>query len=74
VYVASERLGSGGEPVLVQQSAEVVNALNNVTTVELMKRQLGDRLFEVDAAVRAFLVVMGDELLQDALGMAFAAD
>jgi hypothetical protein len=58
----------------VQQSAEAVNSLNNITTVELMKRQLGDRLFEVEAAVRAFLVVVGDKLAQNALGMAFAAD
>lgn len=70
----ANRLGSGGEPVLVQQAAEAVNPLNNITTVELMLRQVGDRRFEVDAAVRAFLFVMGHELLQDALGMAFTAD
>jgi hypothetical protein len=59
----------------VQQPAEAVNPLDNITTVELMQRHGGDRRLEVDAAVRAFLVVMGDELAQeDALGMAFIAD
>ena len=36
--------------------------------------QVGDWRFEVDAAVRALLVVMGDELPQYAVEMAFAAD
>jgi len=58
----------------VQQPAEAVNALNNITTVEPTLRRVGDRRFEVDAAVRAFLVVVGDELSQDALGMALAPD
>jgi hypothetical protein len=39
-----------------------------------MLRNVGDRRFEVDSPVRAFLVVMGDELSQDALSMAFTAD
>ena len=73
-HVASDRLGSGGEAVLVQQPAETVNALDNVPTFEPAEGQVGDRRFEVDAAVRAFLVVMGHELPQDALGMAFTAD
>jgi hypothetical protein len=58
-YVASGRLGSSGEPVLVQQPAETVNPLDNVPTFELRQRQVGDRRFEVDAAVRALLVVVG---------------
>ena len=53
--------------------AKAVNAPNNITAVKLMKRDVGDRRFEVDAAMRAFLVVMGGELPQDALSMAFAA-
>jgi hypothetical protein len=36
----------------VQQPAEAVNSLNNITTVELVLRHVGDRRFEVDAAVR----------------------
>jgi hypothetical protein len=72
-YVASDRLGSGGEPVLVQQPADAVKALNNIATFELVLRHVGDRRFEVDAAVRALPVVVGDELSQYALGMAFTA-
>jgi hypothetical protein len=58
----------------VQQPAEAVNALNNITTVEPMLRHIGDRRFEVDAAVRALLVVVGYEFAQDALGVPFIAD
>ena len=67
-------LGSGGEPVLVQQPAETVNSLDDVPTFEPVQGQVGDRRFEVDAAVRALAVVVGDELPQHALGMAFTAD
>ena len=67
-------LESGSEPVLVQQPAETVNTLDDVPTFEPAKGQVWDRLFEIDAAVRALPVVVGDELPQDALGMAFTAD
>ena len=58
----------------MQQPAEAVNPLNNITTVELMPGHPGDRRFEVDAAMWALLVVMVHELPQYALGMAFTAD
>jgi hypothetical protein len=50
------------------------NSLDSVATVELLDRQLGNWLFEVDAAMGTFLVVMGHQLAQDALGMALAAN
>ena len=53
------RVRSGGEPVLVPQPAETVNSLDNVPTFELRHRQVGDRRFEMDAAVRSLLVVVG---------------
>ena len=65
---------SGGEPVLVEKAAEPVNSLYAVSALERPHRQEGYRLFEVDGAVRAFLVVMGHELAEDALGMSFTAD
>ena len=68
------RLGSGGEPVLVQQPAETVDSLDNVPTFEPVKGQVEGRRFEVDGAVRALLVVVGHEFAQHALGMAVTAD
>jgi hypothetical protein len=70
--VTSPELGS--EPVLVQQPAETVNPLDTLLTFELLHAQVGDRRFEVDAAVWALPVLVSDELLQYALGMAFTAD
>ena len=67
-------LESGSEPVFVQQPAETVNSLDSVPTFELRHRQVGDRRFEVDGAVRALMVVVAHEFPQYALGMAFAAD
>ena len=65
VYLASDWLSaslwSGSEPVLVQQPAEAVDSLDNVPTCELVRGQIGDRRFKVDTAVRALLVVVGDE-------------
>ena len=49
-------LEPGSEPVLVRQPAEAVNALNNISTVEPMLRNVGNRRFEVDSPVRVFLL------------------
>jgi hypothetical protein len=58
---------SGSEPVFVQQPAETVNSLDSAATFQLRHRQVGDRRFEVDAAVRALMVVVGHEFPQYAL-------
>ncbi len=65
---------SGSEPVLVEQPAKTVKPLDSGPTFEPAACEVGDRRFEVDAAVRALLVVMGHELPHDALSMAFAAN
>jgi hypothetical protein len=67
-------LESGSKPVFVQKLDETVNSLDSVPTFELRHRQVGDRRFEVDAAVRALMIVVGHEFPQYALGMAFAAN
>ena len=64
----------GSDAVLVEQPTEAVSPLNNLTTAELVKGHFGDGLLQGDAGVGAFLVIVGDELAQEALGMAFAAD
>ncbi len=58
----------------MEQLAEAVNSLDYLATLELRDRQLGGRLFEVDAPVGAFVVIVRDELPQDAFGMAFTAN
>src|ERR1035438_547598 len=65
---------SGSEPVLVEQASETVGSLDTVAAFEPQRGQVGDRYLEADAAVRAFAVVVGHELPEDALGMAFTAD
>ena len=58
----------------MQQSAEAVSSLDSHASLELLRLQLWDWLFKVDGAVRAFLVIVGHELAQDALGMVFASN
>jgi len=60
--------------VLVEQAAETVGSLDTVPVPELPVGQIGDRLVEVDAAVRALVVVVGHELSQHSVEMALAAD
>ena len=57
-------LEPGSKPVFVQQPAETVNSLDSAPTFELRHRQVRDRRFEVGAAVRALLVVVGHEFPQ----------
>jgi hypothetical protein len=61
------RAVSGGEAVLVQQAAETVNPLDSVPPFELPQDHRGDGRSEVNAAVRALVVVMGHELVQHAV-------
>jgi hypothetical protein len=51
----------------VEHAAETVNSLDSVPTFELLQGHVGNRRFEVNAAVRALVVVMGHELAQHAV-------
>jgi hypothetical protein len=53
---------SGGDVVLMDKPAEAVNSLYVAHAVEAVLAQMGDRYLEVDPAVRAFAVVVLDEL------------
>jgi hypothetical protein len=52
----------------VQQAAETVNPLDSVPPIKLPQDHRGDGRFEVNAAVRALVVViLGHELVQHAV-------
>ena len=63
---------SGGDVVLMDKPAEAVNSLYVAHAVEAVLAQVGDRYLEVDPAVRAFAVVVLDELAEHAVEMALA--
>ena len=56
----------------MEQPAETVDSLYAAHPLEPALGQVGDRYLEVDPAVRALLVVMGDELAQHPVEMALA--
>ena len=56
----------------MEQPAETVDSLYAAQPLEPALGQVGDRYLEVDPAVRALLVVMGDELAQHPVEMALA--
>jgi hypothetical protein len=56
----------------VEQPAETVNSLYAAHALEPALGQVGDRRVEVDPAVRALLVVVGDEFAQHPVEMALA--
>jgi hypothetical protein len=50
-------VGSGGEPVLVEQPAGTVKSLDDAPSFELRQGQVGDPRFEVVATVRALALL-----------------
>jgi hypothetical protein len=58
----------------VEQPAETVGSLHTIRALELVDNQVGDRRSEVDAAVRAFMVVMGYELAPHPVEVVLAAN
>ena len=73
---ASVRLSarSGGGAVLVDQPAETVGPLGTIRAFGPPRDQVGDRSLEVGPAVRALVVVVLDELPENAVEVAFSAD
>src|ERR1017187_827869 len=65
---------SGGEVVLVEQASETVGYLDTVPAFELPQDRAGDRRVEVEPAVRALMVVVGDEFAQYTVEVALAAN
>ena len=67
-------LESSSEAVLVRAARRGGHSARLPCQSRTAASPLWDWLFKVDGAVRAFLVIVGHELAEDALGMVFASN
>jgi hypothetical protein len=65
---------SSDDAVLVQKTAELIDAQDPCRAVELLSREIGDGDLEIDPTVRPRGVVVLDELGENAFEVTFATD